>query len=206
MALPQAANFGKVTVSAGYNNAAVSVALISGHGAKLPDTAGGIFYLIWWNWTDYKDPSDDPLKEIIKVTARVGDVLTIERGQRSTTAQNHNLAGRTYKMFLSFLKEDYEEIEDMIDDANSDIAALEAEVAGKMDIVHFADAEELTSGVDGFHWSLAHTPISGSVKLYAVPDGIKLRAGAGNDYTISGVNIVSTSDWTVNPPTADYRY
>jgi hypothetical protein len=35
-------NFGKVTVSTGYDDAATSVVLASGHGAKLPDPASGV--------------------------------------------------------------------------------------------------------------------------------------------------------------------
>lgn len=110
MSLPQVVNFGKVSVSTGYNSAAVSVALSAGEGARLPDTADGIFYLVWWNWSDYKDPAEDPYREIVKVATRVNDALTIVRGQRSTTAQNHNLTGRTYKMQLSWLKEDVDEL------------------------------------------------------------------------------------------------
>lgn len=39
----------------------------------------------------------------------------------------------------------------------------------------------------GTSLTLLHTPISGTLRLYK--NGVRLRSGAGNDYTISGANI-----------------
>jgi hypothetical protein len=52
----------------------------------------------WWNATDYPDPADDPDREIVTVTARAGDTLTVTRGAEGTTASNKNLTGKTYKL------------------------------------------------------------------------------------------------------------
>ena len=94
-------NFAKVTVSTGYDASATSVDLSSGHGAKLPAPAtDGLFNLVWWNYTDYPDPSDDPNVEIVRVTARSTDTLTITRAQEGTSASTHNTGGKTYKMAL----------------------------------------------------------------------------------------------------------
>src|SRR3954462_2964592 len=98
-------NFAKVTVSTGYSAAATSVALSSGHGARLPQpSTAGAFNLVWWNSTDYADPSDDPDVEIVRVTARSSDTVTVTRAQESTTASAKNTAGKTYSMALAITK------------------------------------------------------------------------------------------------------
>lgn len=110
-------NFAKVVVSAGYAAGATSITLSTGHGAKLPDPAAdGAFNLVWWNVTDYPDPTDDITTEIVRCTARTGDVLTVTRAQESTTDVDHNTATKTYQMILSLTKK-------MIDDIATALAA-----------------------------------------------------------------------------------
>jgi hypothetical protein len=92
-------NFAKVTVSTGYDSSATSIVLATGHGSRLPSTVP--YPLVWWNATDYSDPSDDPNREIVMVTARSGDTLTVTRAAEGTTATAKNVAGKTYKMILS---------------------------------------------------------------------------------------------------------
>lgn len=110
-------NFAKVTVSTGYNASATSIALTAGHGARLPVIDDGeAFNLVWWNATDYSDPTDDPNVEIVRVSAIATDTLSIARAQEGTSAQTHNISGRTYKMILAITKK-------MIDDIEADLAA-----------------------------------------------------------------------------------
>lgn len=97
-------NFAKATVSTGYNSAATSIVLTAGHGALLPAAP---FRFVWWNSTDYPDPSDDPNVEIGYCTAKSTDTLTIERApvgssgvSEGGTAQNHNTGGKTYKILV----------------------------------------------------------------------------------------------------------
>jgi len=105
-------NFAKAKVRYGYNNSATSIELENGGGAKFPDpSTEGAFNLVWWNATDYLDPSDDPYREIIRVTAKSGDTLTIERGQEGTSAQNHNLPGKVYMVMRVLTAKDYEDLE-----------------------------------------------------------------------------------------------
>lgn len=94
-------NFGKVTVSIGYDAAATSIILNTNEGSKLPDPSSRAFNLVWWNSADYPDPSDDPNKEIVRCTARTIDTLTVTRSQEGTSASIKNLVGKTYKMILS---------------------------------------------------------------------------------------------------------
>ena len=94
-------NFAKVGVSTGYSAVATSVVLETGDGAKLPQpSTDGEYNVVWWDSTTYPDPADDPNVEIVRVTARSSDTLTVTRGQESTSAAAHNTAGRTYKMVL----------------------------------------------------------------------------------------------------------
>lgn len=94
-------NFGYVTVSTGYDASATSIVLSSGHGAKLPDpVVDGPYNLIWYDSTNYPNPADDPNVEIIRVTARSSDTLTVTRSAESTSATTKNTADAIYKMFL----------------------------------------------------------------------------------------------------------
>lgn len=98
-------NFGLVTVSGLYNAAATTITLQSGDGGKLPETTGGFrFPLSWWNAGAYAHPADDPFAEIVLVTNRAGDVLTVLRGQEGITAQTKNTAGGVYRMILGITK------------------------------------------------------------------------------------------------------
>jgi hypothetical protein len=91
------ANFIKLTVSTGYDAAATSIVL-SGGGASLPSPS---FNLVWWNSTDYPDPSDDPNREIVRVTTVSGNTLTVTRGQEGIAASTKNTAGKTYSIILA---------------------------------------------------------------------------------------------------------
>lgn len=94
-------NFGKVRVSTGYSATDTSIVLITGQGNLLPDpSADGSCNLIWWNNSDYNDPADDPYVEIIRLTARSGDTLTITRAQEGTVASLKNVSNVTYRMIL----------------------------------------------------------------------------------------------------------
>lgn len=103
-ALDQVSNFAKMTVSVGYDQNATQVVLASGQGAKLPAASAGAYNLVWWNATDYADPSDDPNVEIVRVThggGADGDTLTVTRAQESTSATIKNNVGKIYKMQLA---------------------------------------------------------------------------------------------------------
>lgn len=98
-------NFGLVTVSGVYDAAAVTVALQAGNGSRLPETSGGYSYpLTWWNATDYAHPALDPNKEIVLVTDRSTDTITITRAQEGTSASTKNVAGKTYYLSLGITK------------------------------------------------------------------------------------------------------
>jgi hypothetical protein len=98
-------NFGKAQVSGGYNDAVTQITVVSGYGSRFPSpSTDGQFNLVWWDSKTYGDPSDDPNREIVRVSDRTGDVLTIERGVEGTTPKNHNTPGRSWSVVLSWTK------------------------------------------------------------------------------------------------------
>ena len=100
MALDGVKNFAIVTVSTTYDASATSIVLTTGHGAKLPDPATAQFNLVWWDSSNYADPSSDPNVEIVRCTAKSTDTLTVTRAQEGTSASTKNTGGATYKMIL----------------------------------------------------------------------------------------------------------
>jgi len=120
--LDPAANFAKVTVSQGYDSAATSIVLESTDPnlAQLPDPAtAGQYNVIWWNSSSYADPSDDPYREIVRVTAKNVATLTISRAQEGTTATNKNTAGATYRIMLAPTKKLRDDLENAAVDIGS---------------------------------------------------------------------------------------
>ena len=132
MALDGVGNFGKVEVSTGYDASATSIVLATDEGAKLPDPSGDNYNVTWYNWTDYKDPADDPNVEIVRVTAKSTDTLTVSRNQESSGASTKNTADKTYKMVLGVTAK-------MITD-------IETQLNAKLETVAVSD---LDNGTDG---------------------------------------------------------
>lgn len=125
--LDQVLNGVEVTLSTGYDNAATTVVLSTGDGAKLPDPTAGNYNLVWFNSTDYKRPFDDPNVEIIRVTSKSTDSLSIVRpaagnsynGEGSAnTAKTHNTGGKTYKMILGLTRKMIEDIDSKLKTIN----------------------------------------------------------------------------------------
>jgi hypothetical protein len=139
MAWDPVRNFAKVNVKQGYDSSATTIQLALGEGSKLPDPeTDGEYNLVWWNATDYSDPSDDPYKEIVRVTAKSGDQLTILRGQEGTTAQNHNLPGKSYKMMLTLTRKTYEDLQTIEVYKNGTFVGQRA----KLNFLNFADISD----------------------------------------------------------------
>ena len=109
--LDQRKNFAKGIVSTGYNASATTIVLATNEGNKFPSFAGNPFNVVWWNSTDFADPADDPTAEIVRVTGRTGDSLTVTRGQEGTSAVTHNSGSKVYKMALCLTKKMIDDIE-----------------------------------------------------------------------------------------------
>lgn len=167
MAIP-VKNFSLVTVSTGYTSGSTSVVLQSGHGSRLPNTFP--FPLTWWNATDYAHAADDPNVEIISVTARSVDTLTIVRGQEGTSATAKNVAGKTYRMNLGVTKAMWDALQrpkeffhglQLQTHRDSDLAAHQVELV-YVDSIIMDDGTELRN--DNGEWSgkVADITVSGA--------------------------------------------
>jgi hypothetical protein len=122
MALDAAVNFAKAALAAGYDAAATSIAVAAGQGARFGPVP---FNASWWNFTDAADPADDPTVEIIRVTAIVGDTLTVTRAQEATTAATHNTAGKVYKLMAGPTAK-------LVSDLNATFITASGGVAGRV--------------------------------------------------------------------------
>jgi len=115
-------NFAKVTVDGLYDDTDTSITLLTGHGARLPDPP---FNAVWWNATDFPDPSDDIGVEIVRVTAKSGEILTITRAQEGTDASDHSLPGKTYQMIAGLTGKTVSDLISLLGDVfGSGIAVL----------------------------------------------------------------------------------
>jgi len=88
-------NFAKAIVDGVYESTdtAIDIRLVDLDRFTVPP-----FNVVWWNITDYPDPSDDPAREIVRVTDIDGNTFTITRAQEGTFAADHNEAGKTYAL------------------------------------------------------------------------------------------------------------
>lgn len=117
-----AINFGIGTVLLPYTAADTSIDLVTGDGARFPDPGVvGAYNVTWWNASAYANPSDDPSREIVRVTAKLVDNLTITRAQEGTSASNKNAALATYKISLGFTKKTYDDITTAINGINPSV-------------------------------------------------------------------------------------
>lgn len=101
-------NFADVLVSIGYDASATSVVVSTGGGSRFPSTFP--YPVTWWNATDYPNPADDPNREIVLVTNRVSDTLTVVRAQEGTSATAKNTGGKTYRVSLGITQAMWEEV------------------------------------------------------------------------------------------------
>lgn len=93
--MDEAKNFAKGTLSQGYDDAATSIVLATGDGARFPAAP---FNAVWWNASDYPDPADDPTREIVRVTTKSTDTFTVTRGAEGEGPYDHQSEGKTYKL------------------------------------------------------------------------------------------------------------
>ena len=182
-AIDPTTNFAKVTVSTGYDNSATSIELDTGDGALLPDPGvSGAMNVVWWNATDYGDPSDDPNVEIVRCTTRSTDTLTITRAQEGTSASNHNTANKTYKMILSLTKKTMDELDSHLS-GHSDTPLW-----SELDLT-VSDIADITTKI---HSSLSSLG-SDDHTQYILADGTRLFTGnqSFGDFNITNVGDIS---------------
>jgi hypothetical protein len=103
-------NFAYALIDSGITAGATTVNLVSG-GSLFPlPSIDGAFDATIWNVSDYQFSHLDPNVEIVRVTARSTNTLTVTRAQQSTSAVAHNSSGKTYAIALTFTKSSYDTI------------------------------------------------------------------------------------------------
>lgn len=122
-------NFAKVTVDGLYEDTETEIDVIASDGVKLPDAP---FNAVWWNATDYPDPSDDPSKEIIRVTDVTSDTLTIVRGQEGTDAVEHGGLGKTHKLIAGPTKKTIDDLIALLGDVFGSDTAIIVDVGSNL--------------------------------------------------------------------------
>lgn len=80
-------NNGHSTLASSLTSSATSITVASGHGARFPSLTGSEYF-----YATLIDSSNN--LEIVKVTARSSDVLTVTRAQESTTARAYAIGDR----------------------------------------------------------------------------------------------------------------
>lgn len=158
-----AKNFAKGTLVTGYDDEETTIVLNSGEGARFPAAP---FNAVWWNSTDYPDPADDPNREIVRVTAKSTDTLTVARGHEGTGTPGvagftHNTEGKAYKLIAPLTAKT---LDDILPSAKSGDNHV-VDVVGDLDLN--AGAALIGNGVSSVRLS-ASTPgmvmdISGTV-------------------------------------------
>ena len=189
-------NFGKVTVSGGYDSLDTEIHLITGDGSKLPNPVpSGSFNLVWFNNSTYSDPADDPYVEIVRCIARVDDTLTLMRAQELTAASNKNIPTKIYKMILSPTKKTITDIQVEYQSGVSTHSALNTGVHGiGADTIDGVSARNIAIS--------AHSSITSSVHGFdtsgdapAQTHGISRHTGIIGDHTANISNVgINTHD------------
>ena len=193
-------NFGKVTVSTGYDNTVTSVTLILDDGSKLPNPINdGSFNLVWFNNSTYSDPSDDLYVEIVRCIARVGDTLTLMRAQEGTgvtpnvTGYAHNIPTKTYKMILAPTKKTITDIQAEYQSGISTHSALNTGVHGVgVDTIDGINARNIAISTHSSITSNVHN-FDASGNAPAQIHGISKHTGTIGDHqtNLTGVGIYS---------------
>ena len=128
------------TLSTGINSSATSMVATTGVGTRFPSSFP--YTVTIYNCTDYGASHLDPSRERVRVTNRVSDTFTITRGQESTSAVNHNTAGKTYCIQQSLTKA-------MVDAIRTDIANAGGAINDVVDASTYASLNAAIADVCG---------------------------------------------------------
>jgi hypothetical protein len=113
MADPQV-NFFKSTLVGTYSDSDTSITIATGDGALLPDpSTDGAFNLTIFEGLQVTGSTEF---EIVRVTARSGDVLTVTRGAESTTPLT--IGSATHSILMSATKKTFDDINSSIENIN----------------------------------------------------------------------------------------
>ena len=101
--MDQVANFAVGRLLTGITAAATSAVLESGQGTRFPDPTSGEYNVVIWDrlYNSAAEAYRAGAAEIVRVTAKSTDTLTITRAQESTSAVALNTSGHEYDVELA---------------------------------------------------------------------------------------------------------
>lgn len=90
------ANNAATTLAGSVSSGATSCTVVTGTGALFPNPSAGQYFLL-----TFSDAATNTTREIVKVTARSGDVMTIVRAQEGTTAHAWSVADNAQNLWTA---------------------------------------------------------------------------------------------------------
>ena len=177
-AFKQVANNAQSTLASGITAGATSMSVAVGHGGRFPAPGNG-FYVTIWDASLYPDPRQDAAMEIVLVTARSGDNLTVTRGQNGTSAAAH-AAGQAVKLLLDASH---------ITDLQTAVNTLESNSGN----VSSANGNKIQAGSGSTGW---YNYGNGSVSFASAYNSPPIVILTPN-YTATTSNSTYTSGWTL---------
>ena len=165
-----AANNAQTVLAAGISSSATSITVNTGTGALFPSPVSGTGYFK----LTLVDAATGSLTEIVHVTARSGDVMTIQRGQEGTTARAWSANDLAANMMTagSF---------DALLQKKSNLADLENPATGRANL-----------GFDALGFGLSNNALLSAFDWQQV------------DFTTGARYLVSSSTWTNAPSGVNY--
>ena len=109
--MDERANFAISELTAGIASGVTSLTLSD---ASLFPTPTEGYNAVLWDSSVYGNPAKDANVEIVRVTEKSTNTLTITRGQESTADVNHNTGGHTYSLAISLTEKTLDDIETLI--------------------------------------------------------------------------------------------
>lgn len=189
--MDQAKNFAKATVDpeGNYDDTSTSIDLLAGDGLKLPAAP---FNAVWWNASDFPDPSDDLGAEVVRVTAVSTDTLTIFRGQEGSDPHDHNLPGKTYKMIAGLTAK---VINEQMLDVSKDGDNYSISAVGNLTIAPGGGLTALTLAPSVGQYALGDVDVNNSGAAFIADDSLGhllLRGPLATDQVASATVAVGT--------------
>ena len=198
-------------LSAGISTGDTSLTLESGDGALFPDSFP--YRVTIWDSDSYSSPGDDSNSEIVEVTGKSTDILTISRAKESTSDNNH-LTG--HKVALLITAGTFEDptygINPRID---SHISATDAHHTKYTDAEAIAatDGQIDADTVDGAHLVDIQNEIDGDISTHAgdadahhtrYTDAEAISAVAAADDYVKNTGDTVTGDILIDSNTGTY--
>ena len=176
------ANNAVSTLASGINNSATSITVASGQGALFPSLTGSEYFR-----ATLIDASNN--LEIVKVTARSSDVLTVTRAQESTSARAFATGDR---IELRITAQSLLDVSTQITALGSDLGLNSNDITGSGNITHTGNIT--TTGNGSFSGTLAVTGDATFDTSTLKVDSSNNRVGIGTASPTKDLDIVNSGN------------